>query len=452
MPARRPRYHLRRMAVSRPPRSARSRGRRVLRLMGWNALILFIGLALIAGGVEAWLRVTAPRPAGPPPFPHLPVQHRGSILPVRLVPGVGVIQQPHAETLYVGPGYRQVARTNSLGFLDREPPGAERAAAGCHVTLIGDSLVHGREVAIADKAQVQLEELAARDAPALDVVTSAFGYHNTAQINQLPFYDAYARDFSPDVLVLVFVANDFVGNSLSLQSYRRGFHPDYPPHLFARRGADGELEFVPPASTMDELRERLLPLLPWTHGRVERALREWSYLADWLWSRSGSPRPDVPDAELRANPSWAQRRAWAELVGLHPRHAEMRGWDPSAAGEDPYLTEDLLPVHRDALDVTRFALEQFRERTDRDGVALVILASHTLRGDEAPHSGLLREIAAGIGEGGIPVLSQYDRIIAAGARTGDAVWRGDGHWNAAGHRWAAETIWEWLKRNPHVCE
>ena len=428
-------------------RPARPRLRRVLRLIGWNALFLFVGLALLAGGAEAWLRVTAPRSAPPALFPLLPAPYRESILPVRLAPGVGVIQQPHAETLYVGPGYRQAARTNSLGFLDREPPSPERAAAGCHVTLIGDSFVHGREVAIADKAQVQLEELAARDAPALDVVTSAFGYHGTAQINQLPFYDAYARRFSPDVLVLVFVANDFVGNSLSLQSYRRGFHPDYPPHLFARRGADGEMEFVPPASTMDELLERLLPLLPGDAGRVERLLREWSYFADWVWSGYGEPRPGLTEAELRASPSWAQRRAWAELVGRHPRHAEMRGWDPSAEGDDPYLAGDPLPVYRDALDVTRFALEQFRERAERDGVALVILASHTLRGEEDPYFGILREVAAGI-----PVLSQYDHILAAGATTGDAR-RADGsHWNVRGHRWAAETILEWLKRNPRVCD
>ena len=426
--------------------------RRVLRLLGWNALLLFIGIVLVAGGAEVWLRVTVPRPAPPALFPHLPAPYRESILPVRLAPGVGVIQQPHAETLYVGPEYRQRARTNSLGFLDREPPSPERAAASCHVTLIGDSFVHAREVAIADKAQVQLEELAARETPALDLTTSAFGYHGTAQINQLPFYDAYARGLSPDVLVLVFVANDFVGNSLPVQAYQRGFHPDYPPHLFARRGAGGEMEFVPPASTMDELLEHLLPLLPGAQGRAERLLREWSYFADWVWSRYGAPRPGVTDAELRTSPTWAQWRAWAELVGRHPAHVEMRGWDPSIESDTPYLDENPSPVWREARDVTRFALEQFHERAERDGAALVILATHTLRGDGDPHFVLLREMAAGIGKEGIPVISQYDHIIAANGQTRDARWAGESHWNATGHRWAAEAILEWLKRNPEVCD
>ena len=41
--------------ASRPRRWAR-----VLRLLGWNVLLLTIGLALIAAAGEAWLRLTKP--------------------------------------------------------------------------------------------------------------------------------------------------------------------------------------------------------------------------------------------------------------------------------------------------------------------------------------------------------------------------------------------------------
>ena len=34
--------------------------RRIIRLLGWNALILFVLLALAAGGTELYLRLTAP--------------------------------------------------------------------------------------------------------------------------------------------------------------------------------------------------------------------------------------------------------------------------------------------------------------------------------------------------------------------------------------------------------
>ena len=178
--------------------------------------------------------------------------------------------------------------------------------------------------------------------------------------------------------------------------------------------------------------------------RVERKLREWSYFADWLWVRYGGERSDVSEA---------QGLAWAELISQRPSHATfMHGWDPAEyriGGFVPLLLEEVPPpVFREALDMTRFALEQFRERTERDGAALVVLASHGLRGEGDALFELLRGLAASVG---VPVISQYDHIIAAGGRIEDARWAHDFHWNATGHRWAAETILEWLKENAEVC-
>ena len=410
--------------------------RRVLRLLGWNALILLVLLVLAAGGAEVYLRLTIP--------------FRESAAPYVLAEGVGLIRIPHAETRYTnGSDFWQVSRVNSLGFVDREPPAPERAAESCHVTLLGDSFVEALEVPIADKAQVRLEELAAREAPALDVTTSAFGRGDTGQINQLAYYDAHARFLSPDVLVLVVVYNDFVDNSLALKSWFWGWPPDSPPHLYARRGPRGEMEFAPPASSLEELREAAAEPSPPPplRTRVERKMREWSYLADWLWTRY----------ENRwSGPSLEQRLARAELLNRHPRHgAFMQGWDPR---EYPTVRELLTlfheenppPVFREALDVTRFALEQFRERAERDGATLVILATHTFHRWPAllDH---LRALAAEVADG-IPVISQEDHIVATGGEIADARWARDGHWNATGHRWAAEAIWEWLKANPEVCD
>ena len=363
--------------------------RRVARLVGWNALVLFALLLLAGGGAEVWLRLTAPSASS-----------SGSAR--QLAPGVGVLWAPMAEVRHENaPGDWQVSRANSLGFLDREPPGPERAAESCHVTFIGDSFVEGVQVPVADKTQVVLEELAARELPALDVTTSAFSHYGTGQMNQLAFYDAYVRDLSPDLLVLVVVRNDFGDNSLALSAWLGGFDPEYPPWLFARRGADGEMEFVPPAADLEELRANRLPRLPLaseTPGmRMERKLREWSYFADWLWGRYGGERSG---GSLEA-----QRLAWAELISQRPPHATfLHGWDPAkhwTSGLLPlFLEEDPPPTFREALDTTRFALKQFRERAERDGAALVILASHTLGGEGDALFELLRGLAAGVGGGG----------------------------------------------------
>ena len=106
------------------------------------------------------------------------------------------------------------------------------------------------------------------------------------------------------------------------------------------------------------------------------------------------------------------------------------------------------PVHKDALDFTAFALDQFKERAHRDGAALAILSTHSMRA----RGGLGFERMAALAEPrGIPIINQYDHMLRQGAEPRDARWPHDSHWNAAGHRWAAEAVLEWLKRNQDVC-
>lgn len=105
---------------------------------------------------------------------------------MRFVPNVGVMPEPDQEVRHTNHlDYWTITRTNSLGFLDREPISPERAAESCHIAIIGDSFVQTKEVDIADKTQVKLEEIAARELPHLDVTTSAFARGCTGQINQL---------------------------------------------------------------------------------------------------------------------------------------------------------------------------------------------------------------------------------------------------------------------------
>ena len=407
--------------------------RRILRLLGWNALILLVGIVLAAAGAEACLRITDPRP----PFGE-------TRLPVRLVPGVGITRPPHAEVLHARRArFRQLSRANSLGFVDREPPHPRRAAESCHVTLIGDSFVEALEVPVADKVQVRLEELASRNLPALDVTTSAFGHRATAQINQLAFYDAFARGLSPDVVVLVVVRNDFQDNSLALMSWWRGFHPDYPPWFYARPGPDGEMEFVPPAPSLEELQAARVFWKGEGASDVETAIRARSRLADWIW-RTLERRVTAAEAEknLRARAQWLSRHHFPTF---------MHGWSASRGEWELLLEENPPPVFREALTTTAFALGQFRERAERDGAALVILTTHPLGGKGNPWFDLLHEAVTAAG-GGIPIISQHDHIIARGGAIADAYYPDDGHWNVVGHYWAAEAILDWLKRNPEVCD
>ena len=402
--------------------------RRALRLVGWNALFLVTGLALIGVVGEMYFRLRAPFVESDAPYDWSPI--------------VGTIFTPNAEARWTnGLDFWTESRTNSLGFLDREPIGIERAAASCHIAMIGDSYVEAHQVPIADKFHVRLEEIAAEELRHLGITTSAFGISGTGQVNQLAYYDEFVRYLRPALLVLVFVPNDFMNNAPILDGLHRGMDPDRLPNVSATRGADGTITLQPPHPYA---RESRFTVPSWYTHATDR-LTGMSSLAKWLDAKRRASFPDDTDPELIAQVTLLSRRS--------PRYAALLdGWRPTTREgiNDPFrFTRDLPAVYEDALDFTGFALDQFRERADRDGAALVILSTHYVgtRGDLG-----FDRLTALAEARGIPVIDYNDYVLRQGAEPRrDARWEHDAHWNTAGHRWAAEALLEYLKANQEIC-
>ena len=201
--------------------------RRALRLVGWNALFLVAGLALIGVVGETYFRLRAPFLESDNPYTWFPT--------------VGWLYTPNAEVRHTnGLDFWTESRANGLGFVDRELINLERAVESCHIAMIGDSYVAALEVPIADKFHVRLEELAAGELRHLDITTSAFGISGTGHVNQLAYYDEFARHLRPALIVLVFVNNDFMNNAPILEGLHRGVDPDRLAEVFrdARHGRD----------------------------------------------------------------------------------------------------------------------------------------------------------------------------------------------------------------------
>ena len=444
-----------RKGLTEPPREPRGGGseamperrmRRVLRLAGWNALLLMAALALVVLAGEAWLRSTLP--------------FRWGHWPTAFVPGVGVMLPPDTEVRWTNQlDFWTVSRTNRLGFLDREPPSPQRAAESCHIAVIGDSFVEARQVPIPEKLHVRLEERAARELPHLDVTTSAFGFSHTGQIGQLAFYDGYARPLRPKLVVLVFVPNDYIDNFPLWTSLRTGLDPDHLPHVSAARAEDGGFRLRPPDPEYE--RFRLPPSGPpstaqWrTPGK--RAL-DASWFLSWLRTKHTLLFPG-PDVDARV-----QRIGRAEMLARRPAHARLLdGWRPVSRGSLEmrpaneavpsffalFQEGNGSPFFKEALAFTAFGLDRFKERAERDGPALVILATHRMRRFGGGAFARMSEMAA---ERGIPVIDQGAYIHRQGAELRDAGWAHNDHWSPTGHRWAAEALLEYLERNQDVCE
>ena len=388
--------------------------RQALRVAAWNAAVLAVGLALIAAGVELYLRATWP--------------FAESTQARHFVPGVGLMYRPGAEIRRTNRvDFWTISRANSLGFADREPVALARAAASCHVTAIGDSFVAALEVPIADKFHVRLETLARTELPQLDITTSAFGRSGAAPVEELVFWDRYARHLRPRLLTLVLTLNDLWGNSSLLRSVGAGWNPDHLPFVSVRRAADGALTLLPPDPDGLVYRRG-------GYGGLSAMLRS-SYLL--VWSRYHLWWPLLPHLPAAATDTLASRQRRA-APDVPPR------WE----WNDAVRAAELSPFFEEALALLGFALDQFVERTRRDGAALVILATHRLGGRSDRAFGRLQTLAAARG---IPVINQYDYILSQGGDIRDAHWPHDGHWSQAGHQWAAEALLEHLHSNPQIC-
>ena len=406
-------------------------GRRLRRILGANVLLSLVGAGVFALAGEAWLRRSLPF-----------VANRA---PLRFVPGVGVLLEPHEEVWHTNlRGYWTISRTNRLGFVDREPVAPERAASSCHLALVGDSFIEAREVEAPVKVQVRLEELAARERPDLDLTTSAFGVSGTSQIHQVPIYDAFVRPLRPKVVVLQAVPNDYVGNSDALNEAESGA-PWAASHASAERGADGRIGLLPlPDRASPAARERL---------RAARRRETGLLGASFLWNRLRRDRIAGDVREHRAR--WRTRERWRRLSD---GEASLTGWRPPGVAlgidlvkyglvEARRAGSERAPAYAEALELTGFALDEFAARAVRDGSHLVLFL-HYFFGQAREDA--MEALAA---ERGIPVVDQYRYITgAAGGNPDDADFRRDPHWSPQGHRWAAEALWEYLKVRPVLCE
>ncbi len=358
------------------------------RIALWNGLLLGAALALVFAAGEAYLRATWP-------FAH-------SQRLTEFVPGVGLRLQPRSEVRWTNTlDFWTASRANSLGFLDREPPTPERAAASCHVAIVGDSFVEAPEVPIADKVQVRLERMAREQFPEWDLTTAAYGFRTLGQVQQLPWWDQWIRRRPPKLVVLVFVYNDFLDNAWHDAPSRIQPTAFAQVHRAEDRGiALRRASFGAPPPTASPAGGRRRHLL---HG-----------LFAWQWLQ-------------RRLQIW--RTTWATRLARRP---------PPPPPPSPSTKSEF----------TAFAFDQWKVATRQAGARLVLLAaaSNEMRlwaFDQLTPLAAARDI---------PVVDQLDYILRQGGSRSQARFPYDWHWTPQGHQWAAEALLEWLAANPSVCD
>ena len=282
----------------------------------WPGLtIALIMLPMLFAGRELYMRSTGQFPKSMMTWP------------ATFSPEVGVVFAPRSVVRFTdGSEFWTADTTNSIGFLDNEPA-IPKPSGTFRILLVGDSIVEALQVPLAQKMQTRLAATLRKAFPGQKMDVVAISRSGLGQGSELGFYNAN-RQIKPDLVILMFVGNDFANNSILLESMRSGFSPDHRPWWFPAIDDGQRCKLLPPSRDWEK---HLLT------GASERVAR--------LRSRSDT------DSKLIDT-----------LI-------------PDFVDSVFYLNSPLPEIYQQAVELTKCSFSLWKEAAERDGFKLLIVAT-----------------------------------------------------------------------------
>ena len=228
-----------------------------------------------------------------------------------------------------------------------------------------------------------------------------------------------------------------------------GWEPKRQPYVTAEK--DGEIiKLRPPdPNYMVEKFKRIFGrsgLLAYELKRAIDNVRGISYFSNALYVAMGSVIQNMPAHSKKELMRDYVLRYPSDLWGEVPSDSFGFLMRPLQGPTDPEADLPLYLQRSDAVELTGFALDQFKMRASRDGARIIIL----LTDDGSGRGERILGLASGMAEArSIPVINLHDYITLRGHRPEAAHWTRDKHWNPTGHQWAAEAVLEYLIWGEH---
>jgi hypothetical protein len=344
-------------------------------------------------------------------------------------------------------------RSNSLGFLDHEPPRWEEIKDKLRIAIVGDSMVEATQVVLADKVQTVLRQSLAAEL-GVDASVVAWGISGLGQVQELAMFERFGLGLHPDIVLLIVVPNDLKNNSWLVQAIDDGVSPDTPYNVEIRPASLKDPRHVndwvtiqpvpirevvhlpaPPEAPPDPVRRWLLDNSILYQYLVHLAAANFSAVSNFL----AVPGTDVDVLEYYIDQARQKNSELAPLLAGWPRKgSEYLVMVPAFEAQSPPLVFDF------AVRATERAMDQWADLAKRENFKLVAMMK-TDFATAARQTAMWQRI---LRERGIPIISQIDFYKAKGYSRYDERFRRDGHWNAQGHRWTAESFVEFLKAHP----
>lgn len=346
---------------------------------------------------------------------------------------------------------------NSLGFIDKERK-VEKQSDVFRILLLGDSFIDGQNV------DVYLEQELAKAMPDRKFEVIPMGISGTGTLSHLAFYEKIGRRFSPDMVVDVFVPNDFANNSNILESVRLRFHPFKPGRTFASKVISDGKQTIERINPVSDFEKHVLKELP-SHPQ-QSIFRLLERKMDGLLSNSkvyGFMRNaiylnDEESLYHRFDGELAYRICQLRLI---PGVADkLEGWNfPNDLEIEAMFLLDgdnMPPAFSDAIDYTKYAFQQFNKLSASDGFIFLEVFSDSCtyfpdswltdwrrQADKGNRSIKTENFMVRLEKIAVDANIDYYNLYPSFAARGDirkAHLPNDNHWSDFGKRFAAEDM------------
>ncbi len=374
---------------------------------------------------------------------------------LEIVPQVGSTYTPNTKVYWTNfTDFAVTEQVNSLGFVDREPPVSKKQPNEVRIAFIGDSFVEALHVQNNQKSHVVLENWLNSKYSKYKFTAAAYGYSGTGQVNQLPYYDFFAKELRPDYVVLVIVSNDFSDNCPVHVALRNGWDPEHNPRPTVQRDPDGKFFILEPQL---DYAGYLLPASTTTpaatlFAKIRKGLFRYSMIYKYVSISlqlkyhlnigifSGEYANDNIIGQrlnfLREN------KKYYELV------KDEDGFDLMNL-DYQFDKKDMSPLTIDGIARTDFAISEWKRRADADGFKLIALLSHSASMYCKKNSLIRERFVQLFDKYNIQHFDQCDTILNSGHAPAEANFSHDGHWNSQGHIWAAEALFPYFEDVTH---
>ncbi len=380
----------------------------------------------------------------------VPVKVQESTWPAEFNPRLGFVFKPNSTLKWSNViDYSVTQKANSVGFLDYEHS-FEKPRGTYRVLLLGDSFIEAVQVETKDKIQAILQEKLQKKYPFRKPEVIALGFSGCGTSNVLSFYEELGRKYKPDLVVIVFVYNDFANNSPLLESIRNGWDPYKSPRLFFEKKGENDyarIDIDPDWGKYVLKTKGKTPLFVRIENQMNPYLG-WSTLYRWLTK--------IIDIKFKISTNAYNevvKERIAELRQVPSYRAQLSGWKfPDDLDMDLMIyAENMPPVFEDAVGITDHIIKVFKEKTLKDGAKLVIMANAAslpespdkMNGRKTTDKGYMSRIKKIADQNNIPLIDLNTYFSKRGDLK-EARWRYDAHWNKTGHSWAADALFEYL--------